>query len=597
MGAQEWLLIVLVLILLVSALFVRKTTGVERFAGTSDVLTEDAKRLIASACVVVPKDGGPPYTFDDIFERNPLDPGGTTCMIKGTGFGLLSDPSTCLPAPDVSGTVGGDGSSGDAFAPRTFSWTNPLTDGTLDALGAKFDQQQWSPAVLSSGEPVCVVDFADVATSESMSRIDDALKQEAASLASGSYYSSAVIAGLREEIVTNTSTTASKSPQTQQQQQQQQQKQQQKQQSDLVLQRLRAASVAQCPAGQPCGTTGTILQNVPGTGKGIARNVCVSSGGGAGDAATAASCMPPELATPQLWTLTSTSQLVLSSSVDLPVPTCLAVSPSTSPTSPDVVVDVPCDPTDDKQRWTVPKKSRDERHPRTGEITNASLSPASPSCLDASDGNGGLALRPCISSLAAQKWTFTPAPSISAQQQQQQNQMVTGRLATPSGRCVGAERDPSPWGTDPATGQPYLYRLVEVACASSSSSAADQMFSVNDNGTLESVAFPGECVAFDAKSWPVGGNVLLASCDRSATPADAQSFHVPKKVTVASPKLFTRDGSVGRQACLSLPPEAAHPSASPVPAMGTTCDSVGFDTLRFQNSVTHPSPPTPIAVP
>ena len=538
-----------------------------------DLLTDAAKTLLGYSCVISPYASGEnKVTFGEILRRNPLDPGGSTCLIAGSGFGLLKGAATCEPAPDLAGmTSGGD------FAERAYSWTNPLTDGTLTALGASFrTTSDLETLRLHSGVPGCVIDLGSVSTAEALSSIDKTLTQRAAALASGTYYSSVVMAGMQDALLhqhqqnQQNPTVGGGMPQQQQKNAAAQQNAQQ--QNDLDLKRLKAASVAQCPTGQPCGTSGSVVQRQTNS------NVCVTSKTTDASSTTTASPCGANYA-PQLWTLTSTSQLLLSASSNLPEPSCLAVTPSKAPGDPDVVSKAPCDPTDEKQRWTLPRTTRDEHRPRTGTITNAS------SCLDSA--GESLVVRPCVSTISTQQWTFSAQTASGPYSSSTDaKQRVVGRLSTPQGRCVEAEADPAgdtAWGTDPATGQPYRYRLSPSSAADGCNDRREQLFAVNGNGTLESVAFPGQCVAFDAKSWQLGWGVRLASCDRSPKPADAQAFAFPKGKP-AGP-LSTRNGSAGKQACISL-------DAVKNEVVGAACAKGRNDdaALSFQGITAHPLP-------
>ena len=529
-------------------------------------LTDAALALVSPDCVIGD------YAFSEVLRRNPSDPGGQTCIVSGKGFGLLHDPSSCTPTPDIAGKTDPGG--------RPFGWTNPLTDGTLDAVGAAYrpviDPTTGGAIRLNSGDYACVVDMTGVGK-DALSAIDSALVQQAASLTSGAYYSAAVIAGFEggEGV-------KSHPPGNDNQQQQQHEKKQlddAKHRCDLKLTELRIASIAQCRDGQPCGISGGIVRRQPTSSSGVS-NMCVDASTSPNAAVSLSPCGPSfSSSSGQLWTLTAAGLLLMSSSSNSHDPSCLSASSS------DRVVSAPCDPTDSNQIWTVPKKSRDERHPRNGPFVNA----ASSSCLDSTT-NSELVLRPCVSTASTQTWTFSPtghpgdAGAAAA---------AVGRLSTPQGHCVRAEQDPDPWGTDPATGQPYKYRLV----ASSNASRAcppdreTNLFSVNANGTLESVAFPGQCVAFDAKTWQVGWGVRLAACDRSAKPSDAQAFGP----SAATAPLSTKDGSAGAKACFEA---SGDPTAGgDVAVIGTSCPASSDGALTFQSTSKHPAPriipPTP----
>lgn len=520
-------------------------------------LNAAGEALVRSDCVIGD------YAFSEILRRNPADPGGLTCVVSGKGFGLLKDSTHCRPSPDVSGKT----PAGNAY-----SWTNPLTDGTLGEKGVKFSSV---PTLLNTGEPVCLVDFTGLGTSKNaLQAIDAALSQKAAALTSGAFYSAAVIAGLQGKSASEIKAAMSSPADWSREQEDLHLKLgETKRLCDLKLTALRAASAANaaCREGQPCGVSGGIVRRLATTSPSGVRNLCVDA---TSSNATLTPCSPSFSSRGHLWTLASTGQLVLSASSNSPTPTCLSGSAD------DSVKGAACDPLDARQLWTVPKKSRDERNPRLGQLVNSAAS----TCLDSTAAD--LVLKPCSSAASTQQWTFSHVGSTSLQPPQQSHKGVVGRLSTPQGQCVRAELDPEPWGIDPATGQPYEYHLVankdEGRCAPDQ---RDGLFSVNDNGTLESVAFPGQCVAFDAKSWQVGWGVRLAACDRSARPADAQRFG--KSIVDETSPLSTREGAEGPRACLAA--EKSPDSATTARIVRTPCGTGGKSAgITFRSLSKHP---------
>jgi hypothetical protein len=265
----------------------------------------NAKQLLSTACVQQPAGSAQPFYFGEMLRRNPLDPTGSTCLLSGTGFGLVNDSTRCTATPGDEGSITDPAVSSD---PSTvgFRWTNPLVDGSL--AGVTFCNA--APATLHTGERACIVGFAADMSGDALAAVDSNLVYRAAAYKTAAYKSAATIAGmttdlgaLQKRLDAAISDVAKSSGS-----------------GSVKLTALRADCMAQCPSGQPCGRKGALMLDDG--------RICVTAPPGGGPA-VATPC-DYNGAAPQLWTLTATQQLLDSSEgANKANPMCLTVKPAT----------------------------------------------------------------------------------------------------------------------------------------------------------------------------------------------------------------------------------------------------------------------------